>query len=49
MEITKKWYYTNSRKSCITKGAEDLVSDVMYKLDYVELGTTTYTEKQELL
>ena len=27
------------------KGAEDLVSDVMYKLDYVELGTTTYTEK----
>lgn len=27
------------------KGAEDFVSDVMYKLDYVELGTTTYTEK----
>ena len=27
------------------KGAEYLVSDVMYKLDYVELGTTTYTEK----
>ena len=27
------------------KGAEDLVSDVMYKLDYIELGTTTYTEK----
>lgn len=27
------------------KGAENLVSDVMYKLDYVELGTTTYTEK----
>lgn len=27
------------------KGSEDLVSDVMYKLDYVELGTTTYTEK----
>ena len=27
------------------KGAEDLVSNVMYKLDYVELGTTTYTEK----
>lgn len=24
---------------------EDFVSDVMYKLDYVELGTTTYTEK----
>ena len=29
----------------VQKGAEDLVSDVMYKLDYVELGTTTYTEK----
>ena len=27
------------------KGTEDIVSDVMYKLDYVELGTTTYTEK----
>lgn len=27
------------------KGTEDFVSDVMYKLDYVELGTTTYTEK----
>ena len=27
------------------KGTEDIVSDVMYNLDYVELGTTTYTEK----
>ena len=27
------------------KGTEDIVSDVMYKLDNVELGTTTYTEK----
>ena len=27
------------------KGIEELVSDVMYKTDYVELGTTTYTEK----
>ena len=32
-------------KHIAQKGAEDLVSDVMYKLDYVELGTTTYTEK----
>lgn len=27
------------------KGIEEYVSDVMYKTDYVELGTTTYTEK----
>ena len=27
------------------KGVEEYVSDVMYKTDYVELGTTTYTEK----
>ena len=26
-------------------GVEEFVSDVMYKTDYVELGTTTYTEK----
>jgi threonylcarbamoyladenosine tRNA methylthiotransferase MtaB len=26
-------------------GTEERVSDVMYKTDYVELGTTTYTEK----
>lgn len=27
------------------KGIQEYVSDVMYKTDYVELGTTTYTEK----